>query len=744
MTYNRIIPLFLAVLAAVLIPATQSYAESGGETVKDGVPRYVSTRVIPEKDAITPGENLVIAIEQTHQDSWHTYWKNPGDSGEPTGISWTLPDGFGDGGLEFPVPHKIAYGPLMNFGYSGKLLLLATITTPATISAPEITLKGDLTWLVCNDICVPEMTTVSLTLPVATPDKPAKESDPELFAKARAEMPKKAAWQGMLEEQDQSLKLVFKPDDEAVLKDIAEGSDYYFFPEEWGIFVNSAPQDIAVEDGSVEIRAERDTRPLSKISNLKGVLSYVSKDGKEKAYALDMAIMPSKAAEGGLAPASDAQNGGNDTTSAKIAVSGNEADHVTLVQAIILALLGGAILNLMPCVFPVLSMKVLSLVKMSEKEQRHAAAHGLIYTAGILVCFGAIAATLIALKTAGEEIGWGFQLQNPAVVLLLAYLLFVMALNLSGFFQLKGHVLSNIGHKLTANHGYSGTFFTGVLATIVATPCTAPFMGTAMGFALTQPSYVAFAVFMALGLGLALPYLVMCFIPSVRKALPKPGAWMETFRQFMAFPLYASVAWLIWVYALQVSGGYGVFLALGGLVLISFSIWITRHTPKRQPWAGAVHGVSYAALVLALVIVALSSMHAPVSTLEGKVEEAVLDHQPYTGAALDEALKGNDPVFVNMTAAWCITCKVNDKIALSTDATENLFKEKKVTYFQGDWTSRNAEITEFLASYGRSGVPLYVYYGPRDTETGKRPDPQVLPQILTTGLVAEYINGKQD
>lgn len=741
MTYNRIIPLFVALLAAALSPATKSYAESGGETVKDGVPRYVSTRVIPEKDAVTPGENLVIAIEQTHQDSWHTYWKNPGDSGEPTSISWTLPEGFGDGGLEFPVPHKIAYGPLMNFGYSGKLLLLATITTPSTINTPEVTLKGDLTWLVCKDICVPETTTVSLTLPLATPEKPAKETDPDLFAKARSEMPKQAAWQGMLEEQDQSLKLVFRPDDEAVLKDIAEGSDYYFFPEEWGIFVNSAPQDIAVEDGSVEIKAERDTRPLSAISNLKGVLSYVSKDGKEKSYALDMAIMPAKAAESGAVP-----NVTDETTSAEAPDSSGsyETEHITIIEAMILALMGGIILNLMPCVFPVLSMKALSLVKMSEKEQRHAAAHGLIYTAGILVCFGAIAAILIALKTAGEEIGWGFQLQNPAVVLLLAYLLFVMALNLSGFFHLKGHILSNIGHKLTANHGYSGTFFTGVLATIVATPCTAPFMGTAMGFALTQPSYVAFAVFMALGLGLALPYLAMCFIPSVRKALPKPGAWMETFRQFMAFPLYASVAWLIWVYAIQVSGGYGVFLALSGLVLISFSIWVTRHTPKRQPWAGAVHGVSYTALVMALVIVALSSMQAPMTEIKNKVEESVLGHQAYTRMALDEALKGNDPIFVNMTAAWCITCKVNDRIALSTDATEALFKEKKVIYFQGDWTSRNAEITEFLANYGRSGVPLYVYYGPRDTETGQRPDPQVLPQILTTGLVADYINGKQD
>lgn len=732
MTFKTFI-LSLAASAAVLGP----FSMANAETEKDGVPRYVQTRVIPEKDAITPGEPLVIAIEQTHQESWHTYWKNPGDSGEPTSVVWTLPEGFEDGGLEFPTPHKIAYGPLMNFGYSGKLVLLATVTPPPQIAAPDVTIKGDVTWLVCNDICVPEMTTISLTLPVATPAKAAKDTDPELFAKARAAMPKRAVWQGMLEEQDQSLKLVFKPDDEKILKDIATGSDYYFFPEEWGVFVNSAPQDIAASDNSVEIKAERDTRPLSAISNLKGVLSYVSKDGTEKSYALDMAIMPQKAVS--AAPvAGQPENGGK-------SAAAYAPEQVTLIQAIILAVLGGLVLNLMPCVFPVLSMKALSLVKMSEKEQRHASLHGLIYTAGILVCFGIIAMSLITLKSAGEEIGWGFQLQNPAIVMLLAYLLFVMALNLSGFFELKGHLLSNIGHKLTANHGYSGTFFTGVLATIVATPCTAPFMATAMGFALTQPSYVAIAVFMALGIGLALPYLAMCFIPAVRKSLPKPGPWMTTFRQFLAFPLYASVAWLIWVYALQVTDGYGVFLPLIGLVLIGFSIWVTRHTPKRQPWQGAVHGISYAALALALLTAVMSSMQAvaPATAIEQKVDEEILGHKVYTKAALDEALKGDDPVFVNMTAAWCITCKVNDRIALSTDATQALFKEKSVVYFQGDWTSRNAEITEFLAEYGRSGVPLYVYYGPRDTATKQRPEPQVLPQILTNGLVASYIKGNK-
>jgi len=324
--------------------------------------------------------------------------------------------------------------------------------------------------------------------------------------------------------------------------------------------------------------------------------------------------------------------------------------------------------------------------------------------------------------------------------LALAYLLFVMALNMSGFFEFKGHLFSNIGHKLTANHGYSGTFFTGVLATIVATPCTAPFMGTAMGFALVQPAPVAMGIFMALGFGLALPYLLLCFIPPLRKSLPKPGAWMETFRQFMAFPLYASVAWLVWVYAQQAAGSYGVLLALAGLILIAFSVWITRHTPKRQPLKSAVHAVSYGAIALAVLIVGLSAMKMPSEITSETIEHE--NYVAYSKTTYDEVLKGDDPVFINMTAAWCITCKFNERIALATDATRNVFNDNHVVYLHGDWTNQNAEITEFLADYGRSGVPLYVFIGARDDVSGERPEPVVLPQILTSGLVADVVNGK--
>lgn len=281
-----------------------------------------------------------------------------------------------------------------------------------------------------------------------------------------------------------------------------------------------------------------------------------------------------------------------------------------------------------------------------------------------------------------------------------------------------------------------------MLATIVATPCTAPFMGPAMGFALTQSAAIAMIVFLALGFGLALPYLALCIFPPLRKALPKPGAWMETFRQFMAFPLYASVAWLVWVYGQQVSGSYGVMLALFGLIMIAFSVWVARHTPHRQPLRSAVHGLTYSAIALSLLIVALSAMKPEFMKGNEQAEEVKNYSEAYTTQRYEEALAGDHPIFINMTAAWCITCKWNERVALATEATHNLFERNNVIVLEGDWTNQNAEITKFLSGHGRSGVPLYVFIGARDPNTGERPEGRVLPQILTPGLVAEYVEAK--
>lgn len=711
--------------AALLLAFPLTIGTAKAETVvKDGTPRYVETTLIPEFNSITAGQPLHFAIVQKHTEGWHTYWKNPGDSGESTSIEWTMPEGFKANDITFPAPVRQPSGPLMNFGFSTDTTLLTSLDVPKDATG-DITLTAKINWLVCHDICIPESKDVTLTLPVAKSGETPVANSPEIFAAARMAQPIVTGWQGALEEQDQNLIITFQLDSEDSAE-LSKSSDFFFFPEEWGLILYAEAQDIKVSDNKLTLTLRRDSRALSDIQTLNGVLTYKLEDGQKYARALSVPVM-AKPSTTAIAPPTTPEKTTNDTPT-------------SFIQAFFLAILGGLVLNLMPCVFPVLSMKALSLVKMSEKEQKHANLHGIFYTLGILTCFGAIAGLLISLQAAGSQIGWGFQLQNPIVVLLLAYLLFAMALNLSGFFEIKSGPLANIGHKLASQHGYKGTFFTGVLATIVATPCTAPFMAAAMGYALTQPPVISLTIFMALGLGLALPYLLLCFIPALRKSLPKPGAWMETFRQFMSFPLFASVAWLIWVYAQQVNGMYGTLLGLAGLILIAFGIWISRHEPRKQPWKTAIHAASISSIILAFVIAGLS--HTDPSNGTAKQDDA-MPSIAYSSAEFEKLVAGNDPIFVDMTASWCITCQVNERVAIYTDATKELFKSKNIQYVVGDWTNQNPEITKYLNQYGRNGVPLYVFYGARDTSTGARPEPKILPQLLTSGVIADVINGEE-
>ena len=692
--------------------ATPLHAET---LLKDGVPRYVETNLIPEFDHITAGQKLTFAITQNHADGWHTYWKNPGDSGETIHIEWTLPKGFKANEIIYPAPEKQPTGPLVNFGFSGQTILLTSLDVPQNIDE-SVSISAKVSWLACEDVCVPEIKEFSFNLPVTVHE--ATPTNPALFELARKSIPPFKPWQGMIEEQNQNIVISFDAGDE--IKSLDGATDFFFFPEEWGIIKNTEQQSVAIKDNILAISIMRDTRALSEIETLGGILTYRDVTGSRQSLALSVPVTPA-------------------ISGTVVSTEKSSSKSTSFAQAIFLAILGGLILNLMPCVFPVLSMKALSLVKMSDREQKHANIHGILYTLGILTCFGVIAGLLIILQMAGQQIGWGFQLQNPIVILLLAYLLFVMALNLSGFFEIKSGPLANIGHRLASQHGYKGTFFTGVLATIVATPCTAPFMATAMGYALTQPAIISLTIFMALGLGLALPYLALCFIPSLRQSLPKPGAWMETFRQSMSFPLFISVAWLVWVYTQQVAGGYGVLLGLSGLILIAFSIWVSRHEPKRQPWKTGIHALSVGSLILALLIAMFSHTDATSKTEKSQS----IPHTSYTKENFDKLSAGNNPIFVDMTAAWCITCKVNERIAINTYETQSLFKSKNVELVIGDWTNQNPEITKYLASYGRNGVPLYVYYGARDTQTGQRPEPQILPQLLTSGLIADVINGEE-
>ncbi len=690
----RIIPVLALFLLFFTIPARAEDAP------------HAHIRLLPEHGVIKAGEEIWVAAEQSIDEGWHTYWKNPGDSGTSTRIKWTLPEGFTMSDIHWPLPHKIPYGPLTNYGYENNVILLQKLKAPDNLPAGPVNIKASIDVLVCKDICIPEYGDYEVTL---NGTEAASEQNLPYFRNAADNLPLHVGWNASFTEQDGAFILAFPENSLGAVTNIE------FFPEDWGFVDNAAKPEIANENGRTVLRQKRGDRALAEFPQTAGLVTF-TENGVRKGYSF-LAMKGPAAAPPSTAPSEPALS---------------PAQTPNLFQVLVLALLGGLVLNLMPCVFPVLSIKALSLVKTAEKEPARARLHGIMYTLGVVLSFLAIAAVLIALKSAGNHIGWGFQLQNPAIVAILAYLLFVIGLNLSGVFEIGGG-LGNVGGKLARGDSPEHSFFTGVLATLVATPCTAPFMAIALGYALVQPPVTGLAVFAVLGLGLALPYLALSIIPALQRLLPRPGAWMETFRQLLAFPMYASAAWLVWVISQQ-TGPMGVLSVLMGLVLLAFGVWLMRHTPKSRYWHYKIRVLAILALISAIVLLPVGKMpSAPgqPTTQEQQFGEA------YSPEKLATLLTGDKPVFVEMTAAWCITCKLNHAVAINIESTRRIFAGQNVQYLVGDWTNQDAAITDYLMGFSRSGVPLYVYYGaPRD---GKRPDPVVLPQILTPAIVQNVI-----
>lgn len=707
--FSTLLSVFFSVFVLTLGGIGFSTPPASAASSADGT--HATLSLIAERGTIKPGETLTIGIKQVMDPHWHTYWINPGDSGTAARVNWTLPDNFKTGDIQWPIPSKLPTGPLMNFGYSGTAILLQDITAPSSIPDGPFTIKADIDILVCNEVCIPESHSVSLTLNNGAGGHAAE------IATARAAMPLEMGWETTLKSRDGELIATITTDNNDAFSDTASID---ILPEEWGLIKNTADARASLTNDGLIIHKELGERALSDVPLTKLLVIYNDPQGQRRGVRLsalneNASAIPMGASAAAVLP---------------------KIDDITFFQALLLALLGGMILNLMPCVFPILSMKALSLVNMKDKDIDKARKHGLAYTGGVMLSFAVIAAILIALKSAGAEIGWGFQLQNPLMILILSYLLFIIGLNLSGFFEIKGS-FTNVGSKLASKGGYSGSFFTGILATLVATPCTAPFMGVAMGFALTLAAPLAIGIFLAMGLGLALPYLLLTFVPALRHMLPHPGHWMETFRQFLAFPMFASAAWLVWVLAQQ-ADVMAVFSALLGMIGIAFVIWLYRVRPTSHKGRIATFILGIATLSF----IASTFIFPHPDGMEKDSPAQVLAQQnweDFTHEKLNALLDDGYPVFINMTAAWCITCKVNEKVALSTDDTRALFADKNIRYLKGDWTNQNPEITKYLAEYGRSGVPIYVYYAPRDEQTGQRPAPVVLPQILTPGIVRDTI-----
>jgi thiol:disulfide interchange protein len=696
--------LFASLALAAVLAASEAPCAAAQAGPEDS--RHVTASLVAETQNVAAGRPLRLALRQQIESGWHTYWSNPGESGLPTTIDWRLPQGFKADPIAWPVPERFSYGPVVGYGYEHEVLLLVTIDVPADLRAgTTVTLAAHASWLACSDICIPEEAELAASLPVgATRDADRQWAD--AFATTLARIPAPNPFRTSVEIIGDQFSLHVATGDATHLRDVA------FFPLDQDVIDDAAPQRVIAEVEGLTVTVERDTtKPPA--AALNGVLVFT-----------DSAVEPGGATRAILiaAPIDRRANG---------AFPGPG-----IIVALLLAFAGGIVLNLMPCVLPVLSIKLLALVEHSHAAPGEARMQGVAYTAGVLASFAVIAGALMALRAAGAEVGWGFQLQSPLFVGFLIYLLFAVGLNLSGAFSF-GSRLAGVGTDLASRPGYAGSFFTGTLATLVATPCTAPFMASAIGFAVTQPWYVSLAVFEALGLGLAFPFLLAPFSPGLRRFLPKPGIWMLRLKQFLAFPVYGTAVWLVFVLSRE-AGELAASAVLTGLVMIAFAAWLYDATWSSQGrLRGSATGVSTVAVLAALALLALVDGSAPPRAAQ-TAGDADSRWQPFSRERLEELRGEGTPVFIDFTAAWCITCTVNERIALGDSAVRRAFLDAGVAMLRADWTRQDPEITRELEANGRAGVPLYLFY-PKPKLTGQRRSPIILPQILTADSILRVV-----
>lgn len=690
-----------------------------GQTVA-GRQQKVEVRLVAEKAAVQPGQTITLALRQKITPGWHTYWINPGDSGEPTTIKWKLPEGAAAGPIQWPLPHAIPVGPLMNYGYSDEILLLSDLKVPETIAGGRFDIAADVKWLVCQDICIPEEAPVALSLPVI--DKaisPRSSADAPAIIEARGKIPEPTPWPARFSKSGETLTLRVE---QAAAK-LPKDGKISFYPLEWGRINHAAPQTVAFENGDLVIGLQQgDLGASDTAAALDGVLAVDGPGDQRHGYSISAVRSQASLAPAHSGLENAAQGGGTPASGG-----------LSLIAALGFAFLGGVILNLMPCVFPVLSLKALSLARdAGDADARRV--KGLVYLAGVLASFAAIAAIVVALRAGGSTVGWGMQFQSPVFVLAMMALFLALGLSLSGVFTI-GASITGLGDGLTRRAGLPSYFFTGVLATVVATPCTAPFMGAAIGYAFSQPAVAVFAILLSLGFGFALPMLLLSLTPGLERFLPRPGAWMETFKQLMAFPLYVTVGWLLWVLSIQ-EGSDGVLAAIVTLIGVAFAAWLLG----RRPDAGWVRDAVAAAIaLLAIGLGAWSLGTAGANDAAGAVaaaDRSGLKSEAFSQARLTELTSQNKPVFVNLSAAWCITCKVNERVALSSSEVAKAFADRGVTYLVGDWTNGNPEITALLKAHGRVGVPLYLLYS-----SVPGAEPEILPQLLTESMILGRLAG---
>ena len=677
-------------------------------------PGQVTARLVTNATSAQPGKTLRVGLLLTAAEKWHTYWRNPEDAGFPTSIKWKLPDGWTAGDLQWPLPHEYDLSGVVMYGYGGETMLFADLQVPATAAEEDVTISGKAKWLECDDeACVPGSASVTLALPVKNAE-PTPSPDADLMTRHEVFLPAEAAgWSFAYARAGNTLSVTVTPPAGAAGA-VAKAK---FFPYEKGVITAGVDQKWTWGTPATFALSLQENADGIKVPEvLEGIL--VSETGwpglPPERHAIAVSLRPAGAA---ATPA--AANGAATPTAVEAAAAPNK---IGLLGAIFGGLLGGLILNLMPCVFPVLSLKVMGFVESAHGEPGKAFRHSLVFAAGVFVMFWALAGLLLILKWQGRELGWGFQLQSPKVVIGIAVLFTLMALNLFGVFEI-GEKLTGVGSGLAAKSGWSGSFFSGVLAVIVATPCSAPFLGAAGGFALTQAdTFQSMLIFTAVAAGMALPYVVLTSSPAMMQFIPRPGEWMITFKQIMGFFMLGTAVYLLWIYG-RMRGVDGLIRLVTGLLIVGFGAWMygrlgASHQPALKRRIATAFGV--------LCVVGGTAYGATLPK-----DHEWQEWSPELAAAL--RAKG-EPVLIDFTAAWCASCQVNKKVALHHESVEKALADAGVNKLVADWTDEDPRITKALAEYNRASVPLYLLFG-KDPAA----PPQILPEVLTPGIVLDAL-----
>jgi thiol:disulfide interchange protein/DsbC/DsbD-like thiol-disulfide interchange protein len=694
--YTRLTQIALTMLAAFALTfSARAHAAAFVDT------EYTKTEIIAETNGFAPGETVWFAVRQQVRENWHVFWVNPGDAGIPLSLKWTLPEGYSTGDILHAAPEFIPVGPLASYAHEGVPVFLVSVTAPPSAAPGDVVnVVIDATWQTCEEICVPEDGRFEFEMPVVA-SLELRSENVALFDAARRALPPLHQGAAQFARVEQSYELRINDWRET------EAQEIFFFPEAEGLTTPAAKQSAVIDDNVLTIVMEPGWLEQYDGEILNGVVTYKNSAGEAASYAIAASLK-----EAIVNPSNDP------AVTVLPAASGNIALYL------VFAFLGGVLLNFMPCVFPIIFVKAASFMESAQADRKTIQFHGLLFGAGVLSTFALMGGVLLLLRAGGEQLGWGFHLQSPIVVALSAYVLFLVGLNLFGFFTV-GENFTGSGESLTRRGGATGAYFTGVLAVVVAAPCIGPLLTAPIGAALVLPAVAGMLIFLLMGLGLAAPYLLLSFIPSAGRLLPRPGPWIPVLKQALAFPVFAAAAYFLWVFSRQAGGG-GLAMILAGAILLALAAWLFEKSKGEGTMAFAVRIGAALAAVLALVpLMRLEPATAapPQSAAYGAIQSA-----PYSASLLAEYRMAGTPVFIDFTADWCVTCQFNKMTVLKSAEVTDAFAASGTILMVADWTVRDPEITKALEGYGASGVPLYVYYPPGEPA-------QILPQPLTRKAV---------